>query len=331
MKPRCVCVMDAQFFSEVLGPDELAHLKEIVDFRGLIDGPRLLASASDYQDVELMVGSWGMPPLTAELLAHLPRLQAVFYAAGTVKFCVTDAFWERGIRITNASLANARPAAEFAFAEIILSLKRAWERLFLLREQRQFVQRDPLVKGCYGTTVGLLALGKIGRLVAEKLRTLDVNVIAYDPFVNAEEAAALGVTLCPLEEVFASADVISCHLPSTPQTQQLLRGEHFAKMIRGATFINTARGRVVCEDELIAVLKERPDLFAVLDVMDNEPPARDAALLSLPNVVLTPHIAGSVGLECRRMGRMMIDELKRHLVGEPLQGEVLREQLEMLA
>lgn len=323
--------MDAQFYAEILGPEELARLGELVDLRGIIDGPELLAHASEYQDVELLVGSWGMPPLTADLLARLPNLKAVFYAAGTVKFCVTDTFWERGIRITNASLANARPAAEFAFAEIILSLKRAWERIFLLREKRQFVQRDPLVKGCYGTTVGLLALGKIGRLVAEKLRTLDVNVIAYDPFVSAGDAAALGVVLRPLDEVFASADVVSCHLPITQQTQHILRGEHFAKMKIGATFINTARGSVVREDELVAVLKERPDLFAVLDVIENEPPDREDALFNLPNVVLTPHIAGSVGNECRRMGRMMIDELTRHLAGQPLQGEVLREQLEMLA
>lgn len=323
--------MDAQFFAEILGPEELARLRQLVDLRGIIDGPQLLAHAGEYQDIELLLGSWGMPPLTAGLLAQLPHLKAVFYAAGTVKFCVTAAFWERGIRITNASLANARPAAEFAFAEIILSLKRVWERLFLMREQRQFAQRDPLVKGCYGTTVGLLALGKIGRLVAEKLRSLDVNVIAYDPFVSTEDAAAQGVVLRPLEEIFASADVVSCHLPITRQTQHLLRGKHFAKMKSGATFINTARGSVVREDELIAVLKERPDLFAVLDVMENEPPDRDDALFSLPNVVLTPHIAGSVGLECRRMGRMMIDELSRHLAGEPLQGEVLREQLEMLA
>lgn len=331
MKPRCICVMDAQFFDEVLGPDELAQLKENVDFRGLIDGARLVANARDYRNIELLVGSWGMPRLTAELLAQLPDLKAVFYAAGTVKFTVTDAFWERGIRITNAALANARPAAEFAFAEIILSLKRAWERIFLLREKRQFVQRDPLVKGCYGTTVGLLALGNIGRLVAKKLQTLDVNVIAYDPFVSMEDAATLGVTLRPLEDVFATADVVSCHLPSTQQTQHVLRGALFSKMKRGATFINTARGGVVREDELIAVLRERSDLFAVLDVMEHEPPDRNDALFSLPNVVLTPHIAGSVGLECRRMGRMMVDEVKRHLAGQPLQGEVLREQLEMLA
>jgi phosphoglycerate dehydrogenase-like enzyme len=255
----------------------------------------------------------------------------VFYAAGTIKCIVSDASWDRGIRITNASHANARPAAEFAFAEIILSLKRAWERIFLMRERRRFVQRDPLVPGCYETTVGLLALGKIGRLVAEKLRTLDVKVVAYDPFVSSAEASALGVRLCPLEEVFASADVVSCHLPSTHQTQHLLGRELLASMKRGATFINTARGSVVRETEMIAVLRERPDLYAVLDVTEHEPAEPDDPLFTLRNVVLTPHIAGSVGLECRRMGRMIVDEVERYLSGQPLEGEVLRDQLEMLA
>jgi len=323
--------MDAEFFSEVLGPSELQRLRESVQLGEPITAGQLTGQPTHYRDVEFIVGSWGMPKLSAELLAELPRLRAVFYAAGTIKFIATEALWDRGIRITNAALANARPAAEFAFAEIVLSLKRAWERIFLMREKRQFVQRDPLVAGCYGATVGLLALGKIGRMVAEKLRTLDVNVIAYDPFVSVAEASSLGVRLCSLAEVFAAAEVVSCHLPSTPQTQHLLRHEHFAGMKLGATFINTARGSVVRESDMVAVLKSRPDLYAVLDVTEHEPPAPDDPLFALPNVVLTPHIAGSVGLECRRMGRMMVEEVERYLAGQPLEGEVLREQLEMLA
>ncbi|HYD84552.1 MAG TPA: hydroxyacid dehydrogenase, partial [Opitutus sp.] len=265
------------------------------------------------------------------LLAELPNLRAVFYAAGTIKDIVTAASWDRGIRITTAAHENAKPTAEFAFAQIILSLKRVWDRMFLLREQRQFIQRDPLARGCYGATVGLLALGKIGRLVAARLQTLDVHVIAYDPFVDSAEAARLGVRLCPIEEVFATADVVSCHLPATPKTEQMLGRTLFAQMKRGATFINTARGRVVDEPGLVAVLRERADLYAVLDVTVHEPPLPEDPLFSLRNVVLTPHIAGSIADECRRMGRMMVDEIERYLDDRPLRGEVFREQLEMMA
>jgi len=102
-------------------------------------------------------------------------------------------------------------------------------------------------------------------------------------------------------------------------------------MKRGATFINTARGGVVREAEMISVLRDRSDLYAVLDVTEHEPPAANDPLFTLSNIVLTPHIAGSVGIECRRMGRMMVDEVERYLVGRPLEGEVLRDQLEMLA
>jgi phosphoglycerate dehydrogenase-like enzyme len=332
MKLRCIIVVDAEYFPQLFGQEELARLRSTVDLSENVPPASLLNGLTNgLETVELILGGWGLPRLDAEVLERLPQLRAVFYAAGTIKPVVSDALWARGIRITNAALENARPAAEFAFAEIILSLKRAWERIFLLREKRVFSQRDPLTHGCYGTTVGLLSLGKIGRLVAEKLRTLDVRVIAYDPFVSDADAARCGVRLCSMEEVFATADVVSCHMPSTPRTQQILGATLFAAMKPGATFINTARGSVVNETDLVAVLRARPDLFAVLDVQGHEPPLPDDPLFTLPNLVLTPHIAGSMGLECRRMGRMMVDELDRYLAGQPLRGEVRREELEMLA
>jgi phosphoglycerate dehydrogenase-like enzyme len=330
MKPRCVFVMDARHFPQAFGADELSRLSQIVDLAGpAVSGASLMTG--DYRDVELIIGSWGMPELNEALLARLPRLRALFYAAGTVKRIATKASWARGIRITTAALENAKPTAEFTFAEIILSLKRAWERIFLLREKQVHQQESDLVAGAYGTTVGLLSLGKVGSLVAQRLATLDVAVFAYDPMVSPAQAAALGVRLCPLEEIFAQADVVSCHMPSTLQTRRLLGGDLFRRMKRGATFINTARGIIVREEELVAVLRERPDLFAVLDVTDPEPPAADSPLFRLPNVVLTPHIAGSIGLECRRMGRMMVSEVERYIAGQPLKGELRPEQLEILA
>ncbi len=330
MKPRCLFVMDAEFFPQAFGPDELSRLGKFVDLAGpAVNGNAL--RTGNYQDVELIIGSWGMPEMNSALLARLPRLRVLFYAAGTIKSIATKASWARGVRVTHAALENAKPTAEFTLAEIILSLKRTWERIFLLREKREYQQRNPHVQGSYGSTVGLLSLGKVGQLVAQRLASLDVRVIAYDPVVSPAEAAALGVQLCSLAEVFARSDVVSCHMPSTVQTKNILGQELFRSMKRGATFINTARGNVVKENELIAVLRERPDLFAVLDVTEPEPPAPDSPLFQLPNVVLTPHIAGSIGLECRRMGRMMVSEVERYLAGQPLQGELRPEQLELLA
>lgn len=322
--------MDAEFFPQAFGPDELSRLNELVDLAGpAVNGATI--RTGNYQDIELIIGSWGMPEMNAALLARLPRLKVLFYAAGTIKSIATESSWARGVRVTHAALENAKPTAEFTLATIILSLKRTWERIFLMREKKKYQQRNPLVQGSFGSTVGLLSLGKVGRLVAQRLASLDVQVTAYDPVVSPAEAAALGVQLCTLEEVFARSDVVSCHMPSTVQTKNILGHELFSSMKLGATFINTARGNVVKENEMIEVLRRRPDLFAVLDVTESEPPASDSPLFKLPNVVLTPHIAGSIGLECRRMGRMMVSEVERYLAGQPLLGELRREQLEILA
>lgn len=332
MKPRCLLVMDDQFAELLLGREDLARLAELTDLAGPRIAPAALRGRTDLlSDADLIVSSWGMPELDPEFLARAPRLRAIFHAAGTIKHIATEASWARGIRVTSAALENAKPTAEFAFAEIILSLKRAWPRIFALREQQRYVQHDPLAAGSYQRTVGLLSLGKIGRLVAQRLATLDVRVIAHDPYIAPAAAAALGVQLVPLAEVFATADVVSCHMPLTEQTAHTLGRGLFARLKPGATFINTARGGLVDEAALVDVLRQRPDLCAVLDVTETEPPAPDSPLFQLPNVVLTPHIAGSGGLECRRLGRMMVAEVERYLAGRPLLGEVFREQLNTLA
>jgi phosphoglycerate dehydrogenase-like enzyme len=128
-----------------------------------------------------------------------------------------------------------------------------------------------------------------------------------------------------MEELFVRSDVVSLHTPLLIETHGIITGDHFKSMKRGATFINTARGQIVREREMIDVLSDRPDLWAVLDVTNDEPPRPQSELYDLPNVVLTPHMAGSVGKECRRMGQYMVDELKRYLAGEPLKWVVTPE------
>jgi phosphoglycerate dehydrogenase-like enzyme len=111
----------------------------------------------------------------------------------------------------------------------------------------------------------------------------------------------------------------------------MITGKLLSSMKPGATFINTARGTIVREQEMIEVLRQRPDLTAVLDVCDPEPPAPDCPLLKLPNVVITPHIAGSMGPEIKRLGRYMVEELRRYIAGDPLKWQITRELASRIA
>ena len=134
-----------------------------------------------------------------------------------------------------------------------------------------------------------------------------------------------------LERLFAECNVVSNHLADNAETKGMLRGSHFASMLPDATFLNTARGAQVVEDELIAVLKARPDLTAVLDVTEPEPPLPGSELYDLPNCILTPHVAGSSGNEVKRMGQYMRQQQKNVENGDPCQYEVTLEMLKTMA
>lgn len=332
MKPPAIYVLDAEFFPVVFGPAERQQLAARLDFVAPpLTAPELADTAAPLASVQVIVSSWTPPVMDQKMLARFPSLRAIFHAAGTVKPFITEALWQRGIRISSAARANAIPVAEFTVSQIVFCLKHGWQRVFEVRSGSHFRREDADVPGIYGATIGLLSLGHTGRLVAERLRRLDVSVIAYDPFVPADEARELGINLVTLDEVFANSDVVSCHTPLLPATTGLIRGHHFERMRPGASFINTARGAVIREDEMSAVLRSRPDLFAVLDVTCPEPPAADSPLRRLPNVILTPHIAGSLGREYQRLGRMVADEVERYLAGQPLHGEVTVGQIPLIA
>ena len=187
------------------------------------------------------------------------------------------------------------------------------------------------VPGTYDSVVGLISMGAIARNLLGFLRHFHFKVVAHDPFLTEAEAQGLGVELVSLEELFEISDVISLHTPLLPETEGLIQGHHFARMKQGATFINTARGALVNEPEMIEVLRQRMDLHALLDVVWPEPPPEDSPLYELPNVIYTPHIAGAMGTECRRLGAMAVDEFERYLKGIPLQGQVTKEMLATIA
>jgi phosphoglycerate dehydrogenase-like enzyme len=316
----------------VYGPAERAAIEQRVN---IYAPPQTLDSvkrdSSVLAEAELIFSSWGMPVMDAAFLAAAPRLRAVFYGAGSIRSFVTDAFWKRGIVITSAYEPNDVPVAEYTLAMIILSLKHTWRHIDRMKKGGTWWDRQVPVPGGYHSTVGLISLGKIARLTLALLQPFDLCVIVYSTSLTDAEAQKLNVERCSLNEVFRRADVVSLHTPSLPQTCGMITGQHFASMKTGATFINTARGAVVRESEMIAVLQQRPDLTAVLDVTDPEPPAADSPLFTMPNVVVTPHISGSMHGECRRLGHFMVEELDRYLAGQPLHGQITAETAARLA
>ena len=330
-KPKGIFVLGVQYYDLIYGPAEREDIGRLVDLYAPPQTPASIAEdGSVLGEAEVLLTGWGAPKLDETFLAAAPNLKAVFFGAGSIRRTVTEAFWRAGIPITGAYGANAIPVAEYTFSQIIFCLKRGWHYAMTCREQKKYAPRDP-VPGAYGTTAGIISLGMIGRHVCKLLQATDVDVIAYDPYVDGQDAAELGVTLCGLEELFRTADVVSLHTPILDATRGMITGEHLASMKPDASFINTARGAVVRENEMIEVAARRGDLYFVLDVTDPEPPEPGSRLYTLPNVILTPHIAGAMSSECRRMGRFMVEELQRYLAGRPMKWAITEEQAAILA
>jgi phosphoglycerate dehydrogenase-like enzyme len=331
VRPRGLYVLDNDAFDRIYGEAERAKVAGLVEVGEVpLSADAVLDNPDVLKGIEVILTGWGAPIMDDAFLEAATELRAVFYGAGSVRSFVTDALWNRGVRVVSAYSANAVPVSEYALAAVLFALKRGWHLAAAVREERGFPQRIE-VPGAYGSAVGIVSLGATGRMLRERLGPFDVRVAAHDPYVTREEAAGLEVELLPLDRLFREVDVVSVHTPWLPETEGLIRGSHFASMKRGATFINTSRGAVVREAEMVSVLRGRPDVWAVLDVTYPEPPEPDSPLYNLPNVVLTPHVAGSQGNECRRMGRLIVEELRRYVAGEPLVHEITKERATVMA
>lgn len=284
--------------------------------------------ADRLQELKVIFSTWSMPSLGPAELDRLPSLKAVFYAAGSVQDFAYPLF-KRDILVVSAWRANAIPVAEFTVAQILLSTKSYWSNT------RQFRQPDHFPglhgRGNYGATVAILGAGAIGSAVIERLKPFRLKVVVFDPFLSNEDAVRLGVEKVSLREAFERAYIVSNHLADVPETRGMLDAALFARLPRNATFINTGRGATVAEPEMISVLRERPDLTVLLDVTWPEPPESDSLLFSLPNVWLSPHIAGSVGDEVLRMADFCIEEFCAWEKGEALRYAVSPSMLANLA
>jgi len=333
VKPKSVFLLDKQNFERIYDEQTLASIKELTECLGLVTtAGEILANPAKFAAVEIVFSGWHGHCLDAKLLAVLSHLKACFYGAGSVKGIVSDELWRRDILLTSAYQANAIPVAEYTVAMIILGLKGTWISSAEIC-QGSFDRARYSVPGVWRTSkVGIISLGSIGRLVCEKLKAFDLDVYAYDPVVSDDVFEACVTTkVLTLEELFSSCDVVSLHAPLIPATTGMVTRALLESMRQGAAFINTSRGMIVDERALIDVLQERSDLTAILDVLQEEGRVHESPLSRMQNVFVTPHIAGSDGGECFRMGNYALIECQRYLEGLSPLARIQKGQIDLLA
>ena len=229
--------------------------------------------------------------VTADLIKAAPRLRIVGRAGTGVDNIDVGAASARGILVVNAPGANSISVAEHACA-LMLALARSVPAADRAMKDGKWEKKRFLGSELRGKTLGIAGLGRIGQEVAQRARAFGMKIVAHDPYLSREIAAAIGVELLSLDEVCAAADFLSLHLPSTPETKHLLNDARLASMKPGVRIINTARGELIDEAALARAIERGTVAAAGLDVFEREPPA-DWALAKLPQVVATPHIAAS--------------------------------------
>lgn len=286
------------------------------------------------RDVEVIVATWDMVPFTEDELAeYFPGLKLVLYAAASVRY-FAEPFLRRGVKVLSAWGAMAVPVAEYTLGAILHANKGFYLAMARYRSEgfaagKHIAQN--VYPGTYDTPVGVIGAGMIGSLVIKLLRNHSVRVKVYDPFLPEERAEQLGVERTSLEELFESCQTITNHLANNAQTQGLLNYDLFRRMGKAATFINTGRGAQVVEADLVRALSEEPDRCALLDVTWPEPCPADHPFWSMPNVFITPHIAGYAAREVFCLPDCMMEELDRYLRGEPNLYEVNLDMLKTMA
>ena len=333
MKTAFLCEKEDRI-RQVYGQDVLDALVTSVGLTDTVySKARVLENPSGFVDTEMVFSTWGMPVFSVEEIKRfLPNLKAVFYAAGSVQSFARP-FLECGVQVFSAWAANAVPVAEYTVAQILLANKGFFPQSRMMKQGRIAETKSLKEKypGNYGERVGLIGVGMIGSLVAKMLQNHRLEVVVYDPFLSEVRARELGVTRVSLQELFSTCFTVSNHMANNARTCGMLNGALFESMRPYATFLNTGRGAQVVEEDLVRVLTERPDLTAVLDVTYPEPPAQGHPFYTLPNCILTPHIAGSLANETHRMAVYMEQECQRYQRGEACRYGLTLAMLETMA
>ena len=298
--------------ADKLAESTVAALGDDIEVRW-VDGPdreKLLAAVPEAD--ALLVRS--ATTVDAEVLDAAPRLKIVARAGVGLDNVDVKTATERGVLVVNAPTSNIHSAAEHALA-LLLSAARQIPAADASLREHAWKRSSFSGTEIFGKTVGVVGLGRIGQLVAQRLAAFEAHIVAYDPYVSAARAAQLGIELLSLDELLGRADFISVHLPKTPETAGLIDKEALAKTKPGVIIVNAARGGLIDESALADAISSGHVRAAGLDVFSKEP-CTDSPLFELAQVVVTPHLGASTEEAQDRAGTDVAASVKLALAGE---------------
>lgn len=285
-------------------------------------------------DCEGVLTCWNSVPLTAERIAAAKKLKVVCHAAGTVKGMVAPEAWQRGVTVCSQASVLAIAVAEMTLALIFDGLRQISRLDRSLRKHPGDFKASRLDFNNYGrlceANIGLVSASLVGKETLKLLKPFNPTLRIYDPFLPDAAAKELGVQKVELEELFRKSEIVSVHAPLLPATENLITGKLLALLPQYAVFVNTARGKIVNHDDLLAELK-KGRFHACLDVSEPEPLPAGSEFYRLENVTLTPHVAGSNRLMRKMQGRQSYLDMKAALAGETPSNKVLFEKLATMA
>jgi len=249
-----------------------------------------------------------------QIFAGLPKLQLLCCDGVGVDHVDLQAATEHGVVVTNA------PVVHEANADLVMGLVIALMRKLLVADRAtrkgDWNQRTKFVgHDVHGSTLGLLGFGRVARCVAKRSAGFNFRLLAYSPKADCAVARELGVTIVSFDELLAESDIFSIHIPLNEQTRGIMGYEQFSRMKPGAYLINTSRGAVIDEQALLAVLRSGRLAGAALDVLSDEPPPPDCELMSLDNVLLTPHIGSDTSESFARVFECIVNDILLFLSG----------------
>lgn len=339
-KPKVLIACNQHVRDVYLDPKDLDRLATFAGWEwfhaegrsslGSVEADPALAErlAARLGEVDGLVVCHGSPRIDAAVLQRASKLRVVGELEGD-RFAYridTEAAWERGVKTLDTTNGSSYPVSEWALALAIISLRNAGEQFRHMIQHEEY-RRPSTDFGyvhaeLYGKKVGLIGCGHIGRRLISFLKPFHCEIMVHDPYIPKEVPDVLDVLQTSLDHVLADNDVVICLAPLTPRTKGMIGKRELDLLPSGSVFVNVSRGPIVDSDALIARLK-RGDIVAGLDVFDPEPPPADSPIRDLPNVFLSPHIAGVTARSRTLFFELMVDELDRFFHGHETRYDLL--------